>query len=81
MTVSLCRKGSACCTVGRWSELAAGVRAAGVPVLWGNSSFMAGGLVNDSQRAVPWTVGGHKKKGLGLLAVGPSGPLPLLLFS
>lgn len=46
---------------------------------------MAGGLVNDGQRVVPWTAGNHKEKRLGLLAVGPSGPLPcvriLLFFS
>lgn len=50
----------------------------------GQPQLRGGGLVNDCQRVVPWTLGSHKEKGLGLLAVCPSGPLPCIrvpLFS
>lgn len=30
--------------------------------------------MNNNQRVVPWTVGSHKEKGLGLLTLSPSGP-------
>lgn len=29
--------------------------------------------MTNKKRVVPWTVGSHKEKGLGLLAVSPSG--------
>lgn len=51
-TGSFCRKGSAGSQCQSWA------------LLWGNSSFTSGGLVNNNQRVVPCTLGNHKEKGL-----------------